>query len=106
MTEVLMAAKHPGTCNVCGEKFTVDTPIAWTPGKGARHQSCTEQDNTQPATIPTDTKNFKDPNTYDWVTAKTINNCQKCGVDLKEGRDRCFDGSDTVGFRAVCRKCF
>lgn len=37
---MVLAAKYPGTCQVCDLKFPRGVPITWEKGDGARHMGC------------------------------------------------------------------
>src|SRR5262245_20345400 len=37
----IIAAKFPGICSVCQERFAAGTRIEWTKGRPARHEQCT-----------------------------------------------------------------
>lgn len=39
-----MAAKFPGRCAECGERFPVGTEILWAKGEGARHAVCAPEE--------------------------------------------------------------
>lgn len=48
-----LRARFPGVCIVCGDPYAKGEMIAWSRGKGSKHEACAKQVAT-PATPPTE----------------------------------------------------
>jgi len=102
-----LESKWDGFCKECGKKIPKGSMIKWAKGHGAIHEVCPviadphKEDTTQLIIDDgiDDSYLWKDDKQYSYTELLKINNCQKCGIDLRN-KDVWISND-----RKTCEKC-
>lgn len=102
-----ITAKFNSTCLECNGEINAGDVILWLKGTGTKHTECPEA--VQPVhelEVEEDYTTWFNQQTYEYKQLNQVNQCQKCGAQLRTGQVPMFVDASEMGNRRVCEDCF